>query len=62
RITSGIRLGSPAITARGMGIPEVIQIVEWMDTALINATHKKILKQVSASVSELCKVFPVYTK
>ncbi|MFQ5770786.1 MAG: serine hydroxymethyltransferase [bacterium] len=60
QITSGIRIGSPAITARGMGIPEVIQIVELMDTAMTNSTQKGLLRQVSDAVSKLCKQFPVY--
>ena len=60
RVTSGIRLGSPAITARGMGIAEVLQIAEWMDMAMMNMGRKGILDHVSDSVSQLCQAFPVY--
>ena len=62
KVTSGIRLGSPAITARGMRIAEVIQIAELMDMVMVNMDRKEILDQVSDSVSQLCKAFPVYAK
>jgi glycine hydroxymethyltransferase len=59
-VTSGIRIGSPAITARGMGQKEVDQIVELMDTALLNREDPDTLEQVSQRVAELCRRFPVY--
>jgi len=59
-ITSGIRIGSPAITTRGMGEPEVVKIVDLMDTALLNRDREDVLKRVSQAVSGLCKKFPVY--
>ncbi len=62
KVTSGIRLGSPAISARGMGIREVRQIAELMDRALTHRDRKEILDQVSDSVSQLCNAFPVYAK
>jgi glycine hydroxymethyltransferase len=62
KVTSGIRLGSPAITARGMRIAEVVQVAELMDMTMINMGRKEILVQVSDSVYQLCKAFPVYAK
>ena len=62
KVTSGIRLGSPAISARGMGIREVRQIAELMDRALTHRDRKEILDQVSDSVSQLCNAFPVYAR
>jgi glycine hydroxymethyltransferase len=59
-VTSGIRLGSPGITSRGMGEAEVNQIVEMMDTAMVNSENGDILDQVSQRVAELCRRFPVY--
>jgi len=59
-VTSGIRIGSPAITARGMGPDEVARIVELMDTAMPNVGKPRVLKQVSEKVARLCRQFPVY--
>jgi glycine hydroxymethyltransferase len=58
-VTSGIRIGSPAITSRGMGETEVRQIVRMMDTAMLNAENSQILEQVAHAVQDLCKKFPV---
>jgi glycine hydroxymethyltransferase len=59
-ITSGIRVGSPAITTRGMAAQEVAQIVNLMDTAMSNNKNHNILEQVSREVVDLCRMFPVY--
>ena len=58
-VTSGIRIGSPAITSRGMGETEVRQIVRMMDTAMLNGENSQILGQVAHAVQDLCKKFPV---
>jgi glycine hydroxymethyltransferase len=59
-ITSGIRVGSPGITTRGMGLDEVAQIVNWMDIAMVNDKNSDVLEQVSQGVMDLCRRFPVY--
>jgi len=59
-VTSGIRLGSPGITSRGMGLDEVDQIVELMDAAMVNRENGDILEHVSQGVADLCRRFPVY--
>jgi glycine hydroxymethyltransferase len=59
-ITSGIRVGSPAITTRGMGTQEVSQIVNLMDIAMLNSRNHDVLEQVSQEVADLCLKFPVY--
>jgi glycine hydroxymethyltransferase len=61
-ITSGIRVGSPGITTRGMGLDEVAQIVNWMDIAMVNNKNRDVLEQVSQGVMDLCRRFPVYKK
>ena len=56
---SGIRLGSGAVSARGMSEPQMNRIVELMDMALMNQTKKEVLKEVAGEVLSLCKEFPV---
>jgi glycine hydroxymethyltransferase len=60
-VTSGIRIGSPGVTARGMGGIEVDQIVELMDIAMVNGDNPQLLENVAEGVAGLCKQFPVYT-
>jgi glycine hydroxymethyltransferase len=59
-VTSGIRVGSPGITSRGMGESEVFQIADLMDRAMINRRNAEVLVQVSNRVGDLCRNFPVY--
>jgi len=60
RAVSGIRLGSAAITIRGMREPEIVRITDLMDAAMLKRDRKEVLDQVSREVSQLCKKFPVY--
>jgi glycine hydroxymethyltransferase len=59
-ITSGIRIGSTAMTARGMGRREVLQIVDLIDTALQQPHMQGLLEEISEAVSGLCRKFPIY--
>lgn len=59
-ITSGIRIGTPAITTRGMKEPEMETIAGFIDRALVNRTDEKVLKQISEDVKSLCVKFPLY--
>jgi len=59
-VASGIRLGSPAITSRGMGADEISLIVDLMDTTMANAGNSAVVARVSQRVTELCRKFPVY--
>jgi len=58
-VTSGIRIGSPAISSRGMAEPEVRQISRIMDAAMLNIENSQILGQVAKEVEDLCKKFPI---
>ena len=56
---SGIRLGSGAVSARGMGEPQMREIIELMDMAMMNQTKKEVIKKVKNLVLKLCRKFPV---
>lgn len=58
-ITSGIRIGTPAVTTRGMGVNEMTQIAEWIDQVLSNIDDETTAQRVANEVRELCKNFPV---
>ena len=58
-VTSGIRIGSPAITSRGMNESQMQQIVRMMDTVMMNVENQQILDQVAQDVQDLCKKYPV---
>ena len=59
-ITSGIRLGTPAITTRGMGENEMKMIASWIDLAVSNYENDGILLDIKRQVEELCSSFPIY--
>jgi len=59
---SGIRIGSGAISARGMDIPQSRQLVEWMDIIMMNPNDSAIAARVSADVISLCNTFPLNAK
>ncbi|MFG1493656.1 serine hydroxymethyltransferase [Halobacteriovorax sp. GFR7] len=59
-VTSGIRLGTPALTTRGMGEEQMKQIGTWIVEALKNAENEAVLKDIKGQVEKLCKEFPVY--
>ena len=56
---SGIRLGSSAISVRGMGSNEVDRVIDLMDTALMQHNNKKVLEKISMDVQNLCRQFPI---
>jgi glycine hydroxymethyltransferase len=59
-VTSGIRLGTPAITTRGFKETETKLMAELIVKALKNPNDEKVMKEVKNAVHELCKKFPVY--
>ncbi|MBO8152804.1 MAG: serine hydroxymethyltransferase [Candidatus Neomarinimicrobiota bacterium] len=59
-VTSGLRIGTPALTTRGMKESEMKQIAEWIDRVLSNHDNETIKKQIRKEVKELCEKFPLY--
>jgi len=57
---SGVRIGIPAITTRGMKEKEIRIIAKWMNGTVENHKNKKALKQIHREVINLCKKFPIY--
>jgi len=61
-ITSGIRIGTPAMTTRGMGQKESLELVQLIDDVINNHENEAMLKAINKKVEGLCKQFPVYKK
>ncbi len=59
-VTSGIRLGTPALTTRGLKENEMVRVAEAIDTALTHPGEEKVLESVRGIVAELTKAFPLY--
>jgi len=59
-VTSGIRLGTPAVTTRGMKEKEMKIIAGLIDRIVSNGGDEKVIKEVSAEVAKLIKKFPLY--
>ena len=59
-ITSGIRIGTAAMTTRGMGTDEMEKIVEYIDIVVKNPDNKNKINQVLDTVKKLCSSFPLY--
>lgn len=60
RVTSGIRLGTPALTTRGMREPEMAVIARLISDILRQPDSETAIRKVSGQVSELCEAFPLY--
>ena len=60
-ITSGMRIGTPAVTTRGLKEKDVVKIVDLIDEALAKPTDDKHLKAVKRKVNTLMKKFPLFS-
>ena len=61
-VTSGMRVGTPAITTRGMKEKDIIKVVDLIDEVLKKPSDEKHLKAVKRKVNTFVKRFPLYTK
>ncbi|AGH45988.1 serine hydroxymethyltransferase [Paraglaciecola psychrophila] len=59
-VTSGLRLGSPAITRRGFKEEQAKQVANWICDVLDNINDESVIKRVKGEVVALCEQFPVY--
>jgi glycine hydroxymethyltransferase len=61
-VTSGIRIGAPAVTTRGFGIAVVTALAGWICDILDDIENPAVIDAVRAKVSEVCGRFPVYAR
>jgi glycine hydroxymethyltransferase len=59
-VTSGIRIGTPALTTRGMKSDEMKKIGQWISNVLKNPEDKNLHEKIKTQVKELCQSFPIY--
>jgi glycine hydroxymethyltransferase len=59
-ITSGLRIGTPAVTTRGFKEPEVRQLANWIADVLDHLGAESVVERVRSEVVAICKRFPVY--
>jgi len=59
-VTSGIRIGTPAMTTRGFGTDEAQMVAEWISAVLARPDDDSSVARVAAEVTALCRRFPVY--
>jgi glycine hydroxymethyltransferase len=59
-VTSGLRIGTPAVTTRGFKEAEVVQLAGWIADVLDNPSNEAVIERTRQSVLEICRRFPVY--
>ena len=59
---SGIRMGTPAVTTRGMKEPEMCQIANWIDLALSGHGDDNKLRTIKSEVVKFCATYPIYNE
>ena len=59
-VTSGIRLGTPAVTTRGFKNKEIVDISNWICDIVLDMENEDLKKEIINKVAELCSRFPVY--
>jgi glycine hydroxymethyltransferase len=61
-VTSGLRIGTPALTSRGMREAEMTQIADWIAEVLAAPTDEGRIRSVRGAIRGLCEEFPLYTE
>lgn len=60
-VASGIRMGTPIVSTRGMASSEMVQIVAWVDEVLRAPARKRVQRRIRKEVKTLCARFPVFS-
>jgi glycine hydroxymethyltransferase len=61
-VTSGIRIGTPAMTTRNMEVPECVQVADWIADVLTSPDDSDLRVRIKSEVQGLCRRFPIYPK
>jgi glycine hydroxymethyltransferase len=59
-VTSGLRIGTPAATTRGLQEPDMRQIADWIATVLTDAADEAVISKTRTEVETMCAAFPLY--
>jgi len=59
-VTSGVRMGTPIVTTRGMGVGDMSRIVDWIDQVLQHSDDRRVQRQIAKEVKALCRRFPIF--
>lgn len=59
-ITSGIRIGTPAVTTRGFKEADCVEVVEWIDKILMNSRDEQLITQIKNEINHKMESFPLY--
>jgi glycine hydroxymethyltransferase len=59
-VTSGVRIGTPALTTRGLGVAEMREIARLIDEVVVSASDDGAIERVRGEVREMCAGFPLY--
>jgi glycine hydroxymethyltransferase len=60
-VTSGLRIGSPAVTSRGFGVEQVTELTGWICDILEDISNEELIVEVRNKVLGLCESYPVYS-
>jgi len=60
-VTSGLRIGTPAVTTRGFAEAEVTELANWIADVLDDVENQTVIEAVRGKVLDICKRFPVYS-
>jgi glycine hydroxymethyltransferase len=61
-VSSGIRIGTPAVTTRGFKEAEVSQLADWMSDVLANVGDESVIARTRSAAEDICRRFPVYAR